>query len=147
VDPDVGPAQHVDLGPDPAGGAPRQGDHQVGGPDALDPVGEAVDLAQHSDRIGLGMDGQLPAPLAARISGVAGIDEPDHGVAGPRPFAETSGDSPAGAAVSDDQEATPRSEVGARRGIVWGYHHRTPPIHRCRGGRGPHWVARPVLVG
>ena len=59
------PPRPADLGPEPSRGPPGEGDDDVGGPGAVDQLGQAVEPAEDRHRVGPGVDDQLPA--AARV--------------------------------------------------------------------------------
>ncbi len=134
VDPDVGLRQLVDLRPDPPGRSARERDDEVGRADAVDPLGEPVNLAEHRDGVGLRVDRQLAASAdAPSVTVVPRVDEPDDRQSGPGAFPEAPGNPPTGARVAHDQKPTTVDaglDGAGRRGAIL---HGCSPIHRCRG--------------
>ncbi len=84
MDPDRCVVEMSQLRADPDGWTTRQGDDPVGRAAAVDPLRQAVDPAEHRDRLSLRVEGQLPTRLdAASIARVPGIDKTNQGHVGP----------------------------------------------------------------
>ena len=95
----------LDLRPEAVGRPPRERDHQVRRARAVDQFGQPIELAEDRDRVGLRVDGQLPAPART-------VDVPDQGQGRPGGLVEAPREPPQVPAGPDDQE--PAAVVGGR---------------------------------
>ena len=98
-------------------GLAGNGHDHVRGPGEVDQLVEAVDGAQDRHGIGLGMEGEMPAPGSqARGSAMTRVDKPDDRRAAPRALAQPAYQAASVPPGPDQQNAAPgrRGDRGQR---------------------------------
>jgi len=120
----------------------------MSGAGTVDKLVEAIDGTQYRDRIGLRMEGQMPAPRAQlRSSAMAGVDEAHDLWSAPGSVTPAPGQPPRGAPCPDQHDApgTEALQTGHRLDVwlltrnLLRVFHESPPIPRSavRGGCDP----------